>query len=249
MADLENHALPPATNDSWRTWLMTGTRRRPIDRRRVRGAHKGLKSMMVEGTRPTAERPDGWKEFSDALVRQSVGEAVGELPPRDAQVVKLAYFGGMSNHDIADRLGLSVAAVERGLRQAIARISHHVETGRALGRRATGAVFVWLSGRWLGDSVHQAVQLGAVAAAAGIIAAYPAPLDRSGGAAPPAPPAQMVVSPVHGGTVMVTYAPPSPPSLVPVSAAAIPPVTLPVPLPVPLPRVQIRAPGQLALRP
>jgi len=45
----ENHVVPPAASSSWRTWLMTGTRQGPVYRRRVRGAHKGLKRMLVEG--------------------------------------------------------------------------------------------------------------------------------------------------------------------------------------------------------
>ena len=67
--------LPATASDSWRTWLMTGIRKRPFDRRRVRGDHKGLKKMLVEGTPPN----DGTlpsNDFSSAMVRQSVDEAL-----------------------------------------------------------------------------------------------------------------------------------------------------------------------------
>src|SRR5579864_1286731 len=211
VSELENRVLPPGTNESWRTWLLTGIRRAPVDRRRVRGAHKGLKKMLVEGMTISADHPYSWKEFSDAMVRQSVGDAVGALPAQDAQVVKLAYFGGMSNHDIADQMGLSVAAVERRLREAVARISHHVERGRSLGRRAFGAVIVWVSGRWLGDSFHHAVQAGAIAVAAGIVAAYPAQLDRAGPQSSPQP-AHVQAAAMRGGTLVAPNAPPSRPS-------------------------------------
>src|SRR5207248_1357856 len=86
-------------NDTWRTWLLTGVRRDGVDRRRVRGAHLGIKKMLVEGMQFRSEKSYTWKDFSDAMVRQSVGEAVRELPYRDAQLVKLAYFGGMSNRE------------------------------------------------------------------------------------------------------------------------------------------------------
>src|SRR6266849_7869727 len=47
MPEPENHAVPGATNDSWRTWLMTGARRTRVDPRRMRGDNKGLKKMLV----------------------------------------------------------------------------------------------------------------------------------------------------------------------------------------------------------
>lgn len=40
----DDQVIPAAASDSWRSWLMTGVRRGPVARRRVRGAHKGLKT-------------------------------------------------------------------------------------------------------------------------------------------------------------------------------------------------------------
>ena len=141
--DTEQDALPAAANDSWRTWLMTGVRRPPVGRRRIRGAHRGLKRMLAEGMRGSNDQPYTWKEFSDAMVRQSVGDAVRALPVADAQVLKLAYFGGLSNEEIARRLDLTVAAVERRLREALDHISEHVERGRSHGREGLAQ---WSSG-------------------------------------------------------------------------------------------------------
>jgi len=259
VSERENHVLPPGTNDSWLTWLMTGVRRAPVDRRRVRGAHKGLKQMLVVGMAVSAEHPYSWKEFSDAMVRQSVGEAVRSLPQPDAQVVKLAYFGGLSNQEIADRLGLSVAAVERRLRDAIARISRHVEHGKALGRRAIGALVVWLSARWLGDAAHHAAQVGALAAVVVMIAAQPLPAGPSSHAAPAQPAPYFGTSLGTAGSVKApSSAPaagapqaPGPAAAIPtaqapvVSLPAIPSVSLPQ-LPKELPTV--RTPVQLPSR-
>src|ERR1700688_5018497 len=82
--------VPTAASSSWRTWLMTGIRRGPIYRRRVRGAHKGLKRMLVEGMGEHGDPPGAWRGFSGAMVRQAVGEAVGSLPPRQRQLGELA---------------------------------------------------------------------------------------------------------------------------------------------------------------
>ena len=113
----------------WRSWLSTGARRVPIDRRRARGADAHLKKILVGG-------PSGAVDFSSAMARQAVDEALHELPPREKQVVKLAYFGGLTNREIAKELGLSVSAVRRVLRASLASIGAHFERGRAKGRRA-----------------------------------------------------------------------------------------------------------------
>jgi DNA-binding CsgD family transcriptional regulator len=135
---------------------MTGTRQEPIVRRRVRGAHKGLKRMLIEGMSDAGEGSRTWKGFSGAMVRQAVEEAVTTLPPRQKQLIKLAYFSDLSNREIAQGLGITVNSVERGLREAIARVSDHVERGRAAGRKAIYALAMFLGGRWL-IQAHQAL--------------------------------------------------------------------------------------------
>jgi len=203
MREAPNHTLPGATNDSWRTWLMTGARRSRVDRRRMRGEHKGLKRMLLEGVGNGEDRPHAWNDFSGAMVRHAVDEAMRSLPAQDNQVVKLAYFGGYSNREIADQVGLTEGTVQRRLRRALASISEHIQHGRALGRRAVYALAIWLSGRWVTDSAHQFVQAAAVAAAATVIVAQPAPPPVASGS-PPAQtqsnPAQQVVPPVPSPT-------------------------------------------------
>lgn len=174
MPEAENYALPGATNDSWRAWLTTGVRRSRADRRRLRGEYRGLKRMLLEGMTNGGERPHAWKDFSGAMIRHAVDDAMRSLPAQDKQVVKLAYFGGYSNREIADEVGLTEATVQRRLRRALSAISDHIQHGRALGRRAAFAVAVWLSGRWLVDSAHHLAQAVAVASVTVMVAAQPA---------------------------------------------------------------------------
>ncbi|MGZ6299006.1 MAG: RNA polymerase sigma factor [Candidatus Limnocylindria bacterium] len=204
MGEPEGRAPSPAANDSWRTWLMTGSRRTPTDRRRVRGSHRGLKKMLVEGMRTGGEQPYSWKEFSDAMVRQSVGEAIRNLPKQDSEMVKLAYFGGLSNRQIAARLGTTESTVRRRLRQALATISAHVERGRSAGRRVVCALAVWLSGRWLGDATHHLAQAGVVLGAAAVIVAAAVPATMQVIPVPPLPvagPGAVAISPHQSSSV------------------------------------------------
>jgi len=234
MPEAENQALPKATNDSWRSWLMTGARRNPIDRRRMRGAHKGLKKMLIEGVGGEAERPHAWKDFSGAMVRHAVDEALRSLPSQEKHVVTLAYFGGLSNRDIAHEVGLTEATVQRRLRRALATISDHIQHGRALGRRAMYALTIWLSARWLSDSAHHVAQVATVAAAAAIIVTQPTPatvmVPRAGPASPPTKAhATTVVPPVPSPTAAAVAVPGAVPEIQPPVAVpvTIPPVTLP----------------------
>jgi DNA-binding CsgD family transcriptional regulator len=70
------------------------------------------------------------------MARQAIDEALHELPAKQKQVVKLAYFGGLTNREIAQELGLSVSEVRRVLRASLATVGAHFERGRDKGRRA-----------------------------------------------------------------------------------------------------------------
>jgi DNA-binding Lrp family transcriptional regulator len=173
MEEAENQALPAAANESWRTWLRTGSRRDQPDRRRLRGAHRGLKKMLLEGMTNGGDKPHAWKEFSGAMIRHAVDEAMRELPVEEKKMVKLAYFGGMSNREIADVIGVTEAAVRRRLSRAVDAISNYIERGRTFGRRAFYALTLWLCGRWVGGATPHVVQAAMVVSAAAVIVAQP----------------------------------------------------------------------------
>jgi len=222
----EAHSDMPsgAANDTWRTWLMTGVRRDRVDRRRMRGANKGLKKMLLEGMHNGADRPRAWNDFSGAMVRHAVDEAIRALPNADEQVVKLAYFGGCSNREVASRVGMTEATVQRRLRRALATISEHIQNGRTQARRAIYALTIWLSGRWLQDSAHHVVQAAVVASAAVIIVAQPPATAGASRAQPAQSPAK------------VTPAVPLIPSpAVPALPGRAPVVDVPVTVPVTVP--------------
>ena len=243
MKEAENHALPNTTNDSWRSWLMTGARRNRIDRRRMRGAHKGLKKMLIEGMGNGDERPHAWKDFSGAMIRHAVDEAMRSLPSQDKHVITLAYFGGLSNREIALEVGLTEATVQRRLRRALATISDHIQHGRALGRRAMYALTIWLSARWLSDSAHHVAQVATVAAATAIIVTQPAPVQvmvpGDGPASTTKAHATTVVPPLPSPTAAAAAVPGAVPEIQPPVAVpvTIPPVPLP---PLPLPPVKVK---------
>lgn len=163
--------LPPEAVEAWRTWLLTGKPGVVSDRRRVRGSHRGLKQMLVDGT--GHDMPESWKHFSGAMVRLAINDALNALPKEQTHAVWLAYFGGLSNSEIARRLGVSPGSVERRLKRAFELVSEYVEHGRNAGRRVVFGLFGWFSLRRLlglrpggGSGTHPALTNAIVAAGA-----------------------------------------------------------------------------------
>jgi DNA-binding CsgD family transcriptional regulator len=126
---------------------VTGTRLVPLDHRRARGAGGRLKETLIDGPGDGADDRYRWRSFSTAMDRQAVGEALNALPRQQREVVRLAYFGGMTNREIADRLGVPVGGVRHRLRRALATAGDYVERGRATGRTVAYVLVAWLCGR------------------------------------------------------------------------------------------------------
>ena len=246
--EVENHLLPDETNDSWRTWLMTGARKTPLDPRRLQGSHRGLKKILAEGLASNgAESPYTWKDFSGAMVRHAVDDAMRSLPTQDKQVVKLAYFGGYSNREIAVQTGLTEATVQRRLRRALATISEHIQRGRALGRKVAYAMALWLSARWLSDAMAHLAPAATVAAVTVIVVAQPAVTSPGVPSAPPAARAttsstpQPVIPPLPSPTAPVNKLPSAAAPAAP-AAPRVPVSTPVVKLPVALPKPPVKIP-------
>lgn len=231
MSEVENLTVPLETHESWRTWLMTGARRKPVDKRRMRGANRGLKKILLEGLAGGVDGTQRWHDFSGAMVRHAVEDAMRSLPVEETRVVKLAYFGGYSNREIASEVGVTEWTVQRRLRRALAAISDQIQHGQALGRRAVYGLAALLSGRWLTQSARHAWTAAAVAGAAVVVAAsQPAPGAVRGAVAPAthaAPRAAPVVAPVPSPTAPVHVSVPAAPALPNVSnlpAVKVPPI-------------------------
>jgi hypothetical protein len=261
--DADFIVLPAVASDSWRTWLMTGLRKAPFDRRRLRGDHKGLKKMMIEGTSAPEDPPQPWNDFSGAMVRQAVDEALNSLPPGHKQAVKLAYFGGMTNEAIAKHLGVGTGVVRKRLRDALAAVSAHVETGAALGRKVIYGIATLAAVRWTIDFLRRTplpstdqVAQAAVVLACGVVTASVLSTSTSSPAQLTQVDRGQVTAPATGAPLNVSTSPVTPViGSVPVPSPAVPalpttpavnlPVTLPVtipspppiPTPLPIPRV------------
>src|SRR2546423_4459246 len=170
--------------ESWRSWLVSGSNAGAADPRRLRGAHRGLKKMLIEGVANGGPQPESWRHFSGAMVRLAINEALNSLPSDQNRVVWLAYFGGKTNREIAKQLGLSVGAVQRRLRVALEQVAHHIERGR---KTAYGVILV-LAGNRFGHPAPAPTPWGAAIRVLGIFTPGVAAATTIAIQEPPPPP-------------------------------------------------------------
>jgi RNA polymerase sigma-70 factor, ECF subfamily len=102
-------------------WLYAVARNAIVDRGRARG-----ESPAEPAEEPSAEPgPPDIAESDWAAWR--VHRAIGELPERERVVVELAYWGGLSQSEVAKRLGIPLGTVKTRTRSALSRLADLLE--------------------------------------------------------------------------------------------------------------------------
>ncbi len=106
-------------------WLVTIARSRAIDRIRSEGSRR--RAMDTAGSDPAATPPpDPSAAAVETQRRERVRAALAELSPQHQQVLDLAYFGGLSQTEIAARMAAPLGTVKSWTRQALDRLSEIV---------------------------------------------------------------------------------------------------------------------------
>jgi len=100
---------------SARSWILMLVHRRAVDlvRREERRAAAPLDELSLVG------EPDS---TPDGLERARVRAALGALPPRERQALVLAYFGGLTQREVAARLGIPLGTVKTRTFSGLARL-------------------------------------------------------------------------------------------------------------------------------
>ena len=103
-----------AERGSLRAWLLSIVHHRAIDQVRKRGTHP-----EDEALDPIAPRPgvsDVWGDVLATLEAEQVRRAVAELPVEQRQAIELAYFSGLTHHEIAQQTGIPLGTIKSRLR-------------------------------------------------------------------------------------------------------------------------------------
>lgn len=103
------------------TWALTMARRRAIDRIRSEQASRDRDTRI--GIR---DIETGYDEVSAAVElrveHERVQEAMESLSPVQREAIGLAYYGGCTHTEVADRLGVPVGTVKTRLRDGMIRL-------------------------------------------------------------------------------------------------------------------------------
>ncbi|MFB3052728.1 MAG: sigma-70 family RNA polymerase sigma factor [Dehalococcoidia bacterium] len=101
------------------TWLISVTRNRAVDEIRSRGRrlrHETASPEEQEREIPAGEGNDPALNAQLAEQARTVRAALALLPPEQRQVIELAYFGGLTQQEISDRLEQPLGTVKTRIR-------------------------------------------------------------------------------------------------------------------------------------
>lgn len=101
------------------TWLLTLVHRRAVDlvRREDRRRAEPLSESIEPGPSYSAEE-DAWLRFE----RERVQLALKQLPDQQREALELAYYGGFSQTELAERLGQPVGTIKSRMFTGLARL-------------------------------------------------------------------------------------------------------------------------------
>ncbi len=120
-------------------WLVSLARNRAIDRLRARRTRerKGDEFEAEQAAPPTAGPSDPDATTYANELRGAVVRALGTLPDQQRAALELAYFGGLSHSEIAERLDAPLGTVKTRVRQGMLRLrellGEFVDAGLASG--------------------------------------------------------------------------------------------------------------------
>jgi RNA polymerase sigma-70 factor (ECF subfamily) len=103
-------------------WIITRARTRAIDRvRAVRRRGETFVAPVDEAT-AGAPTPPGGDASTQAEERQLVANVLSQLPDAQREVIELAYYAGLTQTEIAERLKQPLGTVKTRIRLALARL-------------------------------------------------------------------------------------------------------------------------------
>jgi RNA polymerase sigma factor (sigma-70 family) len=108
------------------SWILTLVHRRAVDlvRREERRRAEPLEGTAAAGLEGSAEDV-AWLR----LERERVQEALKQLPDQQREAIELAYYGGFTQSELAERLGQPLGTIKSRMFTGLARLRELLETG------------------------------------------------------------------------------------------------------------------------
>jgi RNA polymerase sigma-70 factor (ECF subfamily) len=113
---------------SVKTWLLAIVHHRAIDA--VRRRRPTIELPDVESPPPAAfTLPDVWAEVAAGLDAETVRAALATLSDVQREAIELAYFGGLTQQEIAGRTGAPLGTVKSRMRLGLLAMRRSLEAG------------------------------------------------------------------------------------------------------------------------
>jgi RNA polymerase sigma-70 factor (ECF subfamily) len=96
------------------SWLLMLTRSRAIERLRSGARRRNLEEPIINEIPNPSLNPE--ENVLEAEKRRAVQDAFAKLSPQQRQAIELAYFSGLSQSEIATRLGHPIGTVKSWIR-------------------------------------------------------------------------------------------------------------------------------------
>ncbi len=123
-----NAARYVAGRGSVKTWLLAIVHHRAIDAIRRRRPTSELPEIDA-GLPDALTLPDVWGEVSASLDSAAVREALIALSDVQREALELAYFGGLTQQEIAERTGTPLGTVKSRMRLGLLAMRRSLEAG------------------------------------------------------------------------------------------------------------------------
>jgi RNA polymerase sigma-70 factor (ECF subfamily) len=104
------------------SWLLSITRHRAIDATRSKRERARAREQALDFDWPAGEDAGLEREVAQGLLRDAVRDALGTLPPNQRQAIELAYYGGLTRMEIAERLGEPLGTIKTRLRLGLLKL-------------------------------------------------------------------------------------------------------------------------------
>ena len=120
-----NAARYSGARASVRTWILSITHHRAIDLVRRRRQTSPLPE--TDAVEEAFRVPDVWPEVARAADAAAVRDAMSSLPDSQRQAIELAYFGGLTQTEIADKTGAPLGTIKSRVRLGLMQLRRILE--------------------------------------------------------------------------------------------------------------------------
>jgi RNA polymerase sigma-70 factor, ECF subfamily len=107
---------------SFATWLLGIARHRAIDATRSKRERERAREQTLDDVRPADGETSLDREVAQRLLRDAVREALDALPANQRRAIELAYYGGLTRAEIAERLNEPLGTVKTRLRLGLLKL-------------------------------------------------------------------------------------------------------------------------------